>query len=558
MPGNPQKSTAAFAASFLLPALLGPLVVRWRHDASLAAPVLHAVVVGAALAVALTPLLLRRDPPGTATRAAFGFVSGTLLTFLLLFHGLTILGWSAWHAPLSARLTTAYAAHVPTLLAVVGVPPWVAFGLLLAVWAAACAWHASLASPVLQTLHHLVARVGPRRAWARAAVVVGVVLLVYAATRPLWVVREPLHIAFHDDWSQAKVAPVSLFVEYSAGRGEQLAPADVAATALRPRTLVLIVVDALRRDQMGVYGGPLDNTPFLSRLHREGRLARIGPAYSVCTVSFCGVLGTLASRSWEGLDRPPVTLPDVLSRYGYSSRYFLAGDHSRFGLLRELTERSVDRYVDATQWPDRYANDDRDAIAALAREPLASAPPLFLYVHLMSVHALGVRQPAFRRWQPDTLSLWERWRDPEGQQAAYARRYHNGILQADDLIRQVFDVLREASRLDDALVIVTADHGESLGEDGRFAHGGEPDEALTGVPLLVYDGQANYAPRAIASQIDIAPTFLRAIGAPVPASFMGIPLQEPTTRTTVPVASGDMTGVVRATAAGPVFEVRAR
>jgi hypothetical protein len=99
--------------------------------------------------------------------------------------------------------------------------------------------------------------------------------------------------------------------------------------------------------------------------------------------------------------------------------------------------------------------------------------------------------------------------------------------------------------LEDALVIITSDHGQRTSEGGLLYHGGEADPPTISIPLLVYDTRgAAYPPRALASQIDVAPTFLRAIGLPPVAGWKGIPLQRPTGRAAVPVGTSESTGVV--------------
>jgi arylsulfatase A-like enzyme len=99
--------------------------------------------------------------------------------------------------------------------------------------------------------------------------------------------------------------------------------------------------------------------------------------------------------------------------------------------------------------------------------------------------------------------------------------------------------------LDNALVIISADHGEYLGEFNRFHHGQEPYEPVSRIPLLVYDPlNPKYPDRQLSSQVDIAPTFLYAIGARIPSNWQGIPLQIKTPRSSVSIASGDTSGMV--------------
>ena len=527
------------------------LYIKLRFDGSKAAPVMHAAVVIALLVTCLLPFLAGvTAAPSRRRRLAFTAVMTVAQVLLWLFHGLMLLAYTHWQSAFALELLGAYAPHVPTLLRASGVAPSLAAALASLVVAATALAYWRISDAALRGLADLVhlagrgaARIGARRVAAALAGMSVVAAAVYVPTRSLWATREPVHIALNSDWSQGQLAPVPLFVNYSVGRREVMP--SVVSTAPRPRTLVLVIVDALRSDRMRVYGAARENTPFLSSLAREGTLHRVDRAYSVCTVSFCGILGTLASRYWHQLSVPPATITDVLASYGYHSRFVLGGDHRRFSILTNLYGSHVDAYTDGADLGGAYPNDDRALIASLRRSRPPDGAPLFLYVHLMSVHALGTRHDDYRRWQPDTVSLLEGWRDPARRATAYRNRYDNGILQADAMIREVFDWLRESRRLDDALVVLTADHGESLGEDGHFAHGGAPVEAMVRIPLLIYDAQqGTYPSRAVSSQVDIAPTMLASIGVTPPSSFAGVPLQQSVSGRPIHVDSHQVSGVV--------------
>ena len=89
------------------------------------------------------------------------------------------------------------------------------------------------------------------------------------------------------------------------------------------------------------------------------------------------------------------------------------------------------------------------------------------------------------------------------------------------------------------MIIVTADHGEELFEDGRCGHGASLRETLVRVPLLIHY-PARMTPGVIdegVEQVDVLPTLLDAIGADVPASLQGAPL--------APLAAGIGRGWVR-------------
>jgi arylsulfatase A-like enzyme len=112
-------------------------------------------------------------------------------------------------------------------------------------------------------------------------------------------------------------------------------------------------------------------------------------------------------------------------------------------------------------------------------------------------------------------------------------RYDDKVLQADGMIRRLFDALAAKHYLDDAIVVVTGDHGEGLGER-HWAHGWHLYNEDIRIPLLLYDSPgaraATYPDLSFGVQVDIAPTILDRLGLPIPASWQGQSLLSPSVR----------------------------
>jgi arylsulfatase A-like enzyme len=102
--------------------------------------------------------------------------------------------------------------------------------------------------------------------------------------------------------------------------------------------------------------------------------------------------------------------------------------------------------------------------------------------------------------------------DPE----AYRRAYAGHVRYVDRHVGDLLDGLRELRLYDDALVVVTSDHGESLGEHGwYFCHGNLVYQEQIRVPLLVKLPGNDDAGRVVAAPVegvDVAPTVLRVLG----------------------------------------------
>jgi arylsulfatase A-like enzyme len=89
----------------------------------------------------------------------------------------------------------------------------------------------------------------------------------------------------------------------------------------------------------------------------------------------------------------------------------------------------------------------------------------------------------------------------------------------DWTITSIIDQLKESGLLDNTLVVITADHGEMLGEDGGpVGHGWAITPELANVPLIIMDpGHPGYHLNdTIGSQVDLLPTILDSLGIPVP------------------------------------------
>ncbi|PYR30041.1 MAG: hypothetical protein DMF90_28585 [Acidobacteria bacterium] len=236
--------------------------------------------------------------------------------------------------------------------------------------------------------------------------------------------------------------------------------------------VVLIIVDSLRADHMQVYGYERPTTPFLSSLVDSGRMNKVRDAFSTCSESFCGITSTLSSREFQDISAETFQLQDVLRRKGYQAWFLLSGNHRAWNGLPRFYHAVDGALFDGSQ-SERYTmDDDRLVLEGLERVPPASpGHPAFFYVHLMSTHYLGVQfdeSHVFTRSDDrvspglEPYTILERLNKPD--------RYDDKVLQADGMIRQVFTQLQAKHYLDDAVVVVTGDHGEGLGER-HWAHG---------------------------------------------------------------------------------------
>lgn len=552
------RLTAALAACltiWLLPGLVAAGLLLHLFGSPLWGVGLHALLLLGLLLTGLLPVLpelLRAEMPPPAARRLAGAALGGIQLALWCFYALAFIGHRYWGNWINLELLLAYAPQLPDLLLALALSPaWLVPAALAGVlaWLALAALHAR---GVQRLAAARAAAGGPSGRAGGLLLLLGLLLGLMGLYRTFY--KDP------DTWWYEPLRQASLSADFGhAGMGIALSPrqlqAERAAAAAYPpepargplRPLVLIIVDALRSDLTGVYGAPVNNTPFLSSLQHAGHLQRMDDAHAVCTVSYCGILGVLAARPWHEMTPQPWGIADALQRLGYDSRFILSGDHTSFYGLRTMYGSAPRVILDGSSQKARYANDDRLVLDALDAQGWNREQPSFLYVHLMSAHRLGWRNEALQRWTAADAPSYSHFEtvDPSDHPELRAR-YHNGILQADDMIRQIFDRLQRWGVLDDALIIITADHGDMIGELGRWSHGHAPYEPVIRVPLLVYDRHARQPlpPRRLASQIDIGPTLLNAIGAAVPAHWPGVPLQQARDRSELSLASAEADGLV--------------
>jgi arylsulfatase A-like enzyme len=106
--------------------------------------------------------------------------------------------------------------------------------------------------------------------------------------------------------------------------------------------------------------------------------------------------------------------------------------------------------------------------------------------------------------------------------------YDSAISYHDAQVGRLVKQLQSWGIWDQTMLIITADHGEELFEDGRCGHGGSLRESLVRVPLLIHDPArfpANVVVDEGAEGVDLMPTVLQAIGAPASAAPQGEPLE---------------------------------
>lgn len=293
----------------------------------------------------------------------------------------------------------------------------------------------------------------------------------------------------------------------------------------RPRdtpNVILIVVDALRADFTPGVGQTPGFTPTLDSLLMATHHTVVERGYAAGNNSEKGIIAVHQSRLQSASRGKHLALQDVLKAAGYRTAFFLSGNHAAFGNLDLVHGGNVDYLVHGPGFSGYVPTDDRGALVALDAYVRDAPPaPSFFSIHLMSVHAAGVHFGSRVPARPARLRAALAGDSLTNRKLAYALR----VEQLDGVLSAALGTLRVGGYLDDAIIVLTADHGESLGElgfVGATGHGTAYTAEQFRVPLLVFDTRATSSDTvAFGSQLDIAPTVIDLLGLPAFASFRG-------------------------------------
>jgi choline-sulfatase len=279
-----------------------------------------------------------------------------------------------------------------------------------------------------------------------------------------------------------------------------------------PKAILLVTFDTTRPDHLGAYGYRLADTPAFDALALGGaRFAAAGSTAPITLPSHTSMLTGLLPPAHGvrdngafALSEDAVTLAEHLSANGYATAAFVSALvlDGRYGL-----EQGFDLYEDdLSDEPaaslfmvkDRTAAHTADAALAWlsAWRPTAEHPHAFLWVHFYDPH------------QPYDVASVDAVRFPSP--------YDAEIAAADDGLGRVVDAVRARFGAENALMAVTADHGESLGEHGERTHALFVYEATMRVPWVL--AGPGVTPGTVVddpvSTVDLAPTLLDLAGVP--------------------------------------------
>jgi Flp pilus assembly protein TadD len=286
------------------------------------------------------------------------------------------------------------------------------------------------------------------------------------------------------------------------------------------RNILLVTIDTLRADALGSYGGRAA-TPNLDRLAAQGARFAFAHAHAVVTLTSHASILTgrypyehgIRDNTGYRLAAGQPTAATRLEAQGFATGAFVGGFplDRRFGLARGF--QRYDDTMTAAAGPEATDRErPADAVVTSALDWIAAQPgKWFVWVHVYDPH------------------------EPYQPPAAFASRfpsdpYLGEVSWTDSALGLLFERVRGLSR--PTLVMVTSDHGESLGEHGERTHSLFAYEPTLRVPLIVAEmqpGQDASAVKGVAidtpvRHVDLLPTLLASTGAGQAAELPGASL----------------------------------
>ena len=315
--------------------------------------------------------------------------------------------------------------------------------------------------------------------------------------------------------------------------------------------VLLIAIDTLRADHLGVYGYPRNTSPNIDAFAKEAAVFESAfatavpthPAFAtLCSGQYSITHTIVAHAAKSPVPRHTPWLPELLQKQGYTTCAVdnLASWRYGFG-------RGYEFYIDPTSRKTLAINCDNREINQRAIPWLEhhAHEKFFMFLHYWDPHTPYLPPRAYRSLfykgdpnQPENHGM-DRFADhPLGRmwKETWLAKLKNGITDpeylvalydaeiryCDEGVQHLLEALQATGRADDTLVIVLSDHGEMMYRHGIFFdHHGLYDGNIR-VPLLVRHPSVH--PQRIplmAEHVDVAPTILEFCGAPIPREMEG-------------------------------------
>jgi len=310
----------------------------------------------------------------------------------------------------------------------------------------------------------------------------------------------------------------------------------ISKTSVRPN-VILISIDTLRQDHVGVYGYERRTTPVLDEIASEGVVFRNSYSTAPWTLPshmsmFTGLPPSVHKVDTDNriLGEDIQLFTEVLSSNGYSTGGFFSALYLKpvYGF-----SRGFDDYIDQIK---KHADEITDKGINWIETNKNSK--FFVFLHYFDVHwpyrpPLDIAQNfgvdiSKKRWfKFGKLSYLRNFSDPNVKMSREVKKkvinlYDGEISRVDKSIGRLIEYLKREKIYDNTIIIITSDHGEEFKEHDSFGHFHQLHSELINVPLIIRFPEkftTNSFINSPVSSIDIATTILHSTSIKVPSQF---------------------------------------
>ncbi len=334
------------------------------------------------------------------------------------------------------------------------------------------------------------------------------------------------------------------------------------AAAKKPNILV-ILVDDLRWDALGISSHPFFKSPNIDRIGNEGAIFRNAfVVHSLCSPSRATLLTGLYTHQHGVVNndiqlKPHLpTVPKILQAAGYETaligKWHMGLDaQPKPGFNHWVSFRSQGSYIDPELNVDGKTQNAKghmtDILTDFTLDFLSKdrTAPFFVILSHIAVHEpLTVQERFAGKYEKENVTLPLSYgENPSGKPEFLkcrsfrndslltdkVKRYFETLDGVDECVGKLFDKLSEKGILDETLIVFTSDNGYFLGEHNLVDKRAAYEESIR-IPLLIrypnWFAVSAVFPKLMALNLDIAPTLLEAAGIEAPPGMPGLSLRK--------------------------------
>ncbi len=298
------------------------------------------------------------------------------------------------------------------------------------------------------------------------------------------------------------------------------------------KNVVLLTIDSLRKDVVGIYNKENNLTPFIDSLVNHALIfTRFHSSGPYTQASFPGILTSsyyLEYGQDKKLSTRRLLISEALQKSGITTAAFHSNPYLSgfFGwnrgwnvfydsmqdevsdMIPYITGNKINLQVKS--WLEQYIQSNNEK-------------PFFLWTHYMDVHEPYIPKMKYLKMVDSSISTTEQEmfdlfknkllkRDISDSKVVNLlyNLYRAGVRETDEYVKEFFNTLKQYNVLENSIIIITTDHGDEFGEHHGLSHDGKMYSELVDSPFIIidYHREKKEICHNLVSNIDISPTIL--------------------------------------------------